>query len=281
MGLIKFWNKRAAAGSRRNNRLIMQRLKQSAVTFGALALFAGSVIYGWATGSFAKAGDWAWRETLTRSAEAGFKVTDILVEGRINTPMRDIQSRLGFSLLTPMLTVDLDKAQAQLADILWIKNVRLARQLPDTIRIEIEERDPIALWQFQKKLSVIDKDGLVLSDGDLSSFSGLPLVIGPDAANAAAELLNLFTAEQDVAAHVVSASRIGARRWDLRLDSGTLVKLPENDLELAFSRLAAAQKKIDIFNKGVAVIDLRLPEKMVLTPGGKMPVASVESSGRT
>ncbi len=116
---------------------------------------------------------------------------------------------------------------------------------------------------------MIDRDGVELAADELEKFKDLPLVTGEDAGKNVASLLDLLKAEPGVAFNVASAARVGARRWDLHLKNGTVVMLPEQEAELALARLARAQATKHILDKNIAVIDLRLPDMLVVQPGLK------------
>ena len=60
--------------------------------------------------------------------------------------------------------------------------------------------------------------------------------------------------------------RVGGRRWDLRLKNNLSVKLPEQDMELAMRRLVTIGEQKKIFDRNIASIDLRQPEKLIVTP---------------
>jgi len=147
-----------------------------------------------------------------------------------------------------------------------VKDVSVTRRLPATIVVEITERVPAALWQYQKKISVIDLSGRALTSKNLEAYKSLPLVVGEDAPLHIAGFLALMQAEPDVARELASAVRVGGRRWDLRLKNGLLVKLPEQDTELALRKLASQQVKNGLFGKDILAVDLRIPDQMVVEP---------------
>jgi cell division protein FtsQ len=92
----------------------------------------------------------------------------------------------------------------------------------------------------------------------------MPLVIGPDAAIQAPHLLETLQNELVIARRVVSAVRIGGRRWELRLDNGIDIRLPENRIADALRRLALVEVSSKIFDRDIQVIDLRLDDRIVI-----------------
>lgn len=244
----------------------MLRFRKIGVIALAAGLVLGGGVYGWQHGSFARAGALARAEMLSTTASAGFKVDDVIVTGRLHIERGDILKHLAVHQGDPIFGISVDDAQKSLSEISWVKTVSVTRRLPDKIIINIAERKPAALWQYQKKMSVIDAEGRTLTNDGLDLYQDLPLIVGEDAPEHAAELLNLLQAEPSVGAQVASAVRVGGRRWDLRLKNGMQVKLPEQDTELALSRLAQEEEREALFHKQISSIDLRVPDELVIEP---------------
>ncbi|MFN7113776.1 MAG: cell division protein FtsQ/DivIB [Alphaproteobacteria bacterium] len=264
---MKFFGKKGdASASRRRARLWVQRLKAGALYGGGAGAVVGLFVYAWIGGWFSIASSFAVQKTVDISAAAGFKVSDILVVGRRNTAPEELLTRLGISAGDPLFGVSIAKGQTAIADIPWVAEATVARRLPGTVVVTIRERAPAALWQYQKKLSLIDVSGHVLTDRNLDSWRHLPLVVGEHAPQDVATLLGLLHAEPEIAQQLAAAVRIGSRRWDLRLKNGVLVKLPENDVELALRRLALMGTGDGLLARNVKHIDLRLAGRTAIEP---------------
>ena len=68
---------------------------------------------------------------------------------------------------------------------------------------------------------------------DDGRFAYLPLVVGKDANNRAAEYLAIRTKAGAFAQHIRAATLVSGRRWNLKLDNGMDVRLPETKPEAA------------------------------------------------
>ena len=97
-----------------------------------------------------------------------------------------------------MPLVNLAATRARLMRFGWIREARVSRRLPDTLVIDILERQPVAIWQNNQQLSLIDADGVVLEPVRIDHMPNLPLVIGPDANRHMAGLGALLQAAQVV-----------------------------------------------------------------------------------
>lgn len=257
-----------APSRRRNNRLLLLQLRKVVLLGSVVALIGGAGFSAWHNDTFKKCGNWLAAEALTRSAAAGFTVKDILVTGRKQIPVEDLLASLSVKQGMPLFGVNIAEAEKSLTGIPWVDNVVISRRLPDTIVVALQERTPVALWQHQKKIFLIDKDGAVLTADNLAAWQSLPLVVGEGAEKNVTQLLGLLQAEPVIAKELTAAVRVEERRWDLRLKNNITVKLPEQDTELALSRLAALEEKKNILGRNITSIDLRQPDRIMVTPGG-------------
>jgi cell division protein FtsQ len=91
-------------------------------------------------------------------------------------------------------------------------------------------------------------------------------VVGPGAPGGAATLLDALTARPALQKRIVAAVRVGERRWNLRLDNGADVMLPEGHESLALDRLLQLEQQHAVLDRPLVAIDLRLPDRLVLRP---------------
>ena len=63
---------------------------------------------------------------------------------------------------------------------------------------------------------------------------------------------------------VKAAVRIGGRRWNLRLKNDIDVRLPEEDTAKAWARLAEYEKTHRVLERDVQILDLRIPDRLIV-----------------
>ena len=85
----------------------------------------------------------------------------------------------------------------------------------------------------------------------------LPLVVGEGAREALGEALALTEAAAPLATRVRGLVRMGERRWDLVLDEGQRILLPEEDPVRALERVLAIDSAQDLMGRDIAVVDMR------------------------
>ncbi|OJY78327.1 MAG: hypothetical protein BGP12_00280 [Rhodospirillales bacterium 70-18] len=197
----------------------------------------------------------------------GLRVRNIEVVGRQKTPEALLRAALGVSPGDPILTFSLRGARQRIETINWVQSATVERRLPDTIVVQLTERRPFAVWQEHGKFVLIDRQGQVVTDSDVAAFADqLPLVVGEGAPEAAATLIDALATQPDLQSRVVAAVRVGQRRWNLRMRNGMDVLLPEGAEVPALARLAELQTSQSLLDRPLQVVDMRLPDRLVLRP---------------
>lgn len=212
------------------------------------------------------------------SAALGLSVEEVLVEGRGRTAPERLLAAVGVERGDPILGFDPQAAKARIEALTWVRHATVERRLPSVIYLRIEERNPIALWQDEGRIAVIDETGASIAGARLEDFAGLTLVVGPDAPAHAAGLLRLLDSEPELRRRVVAAVRVGGRRWNLRFAGGTDVRLPETGAAEAWAQFARIEREHGVLQRDVDSIDLRLPDRLVVrtAPEADPPPASAD-----
>jgi cell division septal protein FtsQ len=78
-----------------------------------------------------------------------------------------------------ILLLDIRQLQDSLAEHRWIRKVRVKKIFPSSLRVEIEERIPIALLK-KDSVYLIDREGIELEKASLHKRPNLPLLIDTD-----------------------------------------------------------------------------------------------------
>lgn len=200
-------------------------------------------------------------------ARLGLRVRSIVVEGRQKTPETALRTALGVGPGDPILNLSLPRAKTRIEAIQWVQRATVERRLPGTVVVHLVERRPFAVWQHDGRFVLIDRDGNIVTDSDVSAFAGqVPLVVGLGAPQAAAALLDVLATQPTLMARVAAAVRVGERRWNLRMVNGVTVLLPESAAPQALARLLDLQATHALLDRPLQSIDLRLPDRLVLRP---------------
>jgi cell division protein FtsQ len=245
-----------------------RRLRRRAMV-GAGALIAVLALAGGATRLahatwVAEAATAAQARVAKAGTALGFAVANVSVVGRERESRSAILGALGVARGMPILGLDLGLAKTRLEALPWVRVADVERLLPDTIMVRLSERRPLAFWQRHGTLVLVADDGTIIPTSNLDDFGALIVLVGDDAPRFGASLIDMLASEPDLARHVAAAVRIGGRRWNLRLDNGIDVALPERDPEAAWHRLAALDRSEQLLERNILAVDLRLADRLVL-----------------
>ena len=203
---------------------------------------------------------------LDVSAAMGMKLDALTVEGRNMTAREDLLAALDVERGSPILSVDVAEARTAIEALPWVRSAKVERRLPDAVHVFIEERTPYALWQRAGRYTLVDQDGKAIVDVP-NADAALPLIVGPDAPQHAAKLFEALNADPALTGRVRAAVRVGERRWNIYLDTfegGITIRLPENDVAAAWSRLASLERDHKILERDLDFIDLRIADRLVV-----------------
>jgi cell division protein FtsQ len=147
-----------------------------------------------------------------------------------------------------LLTADLAGAESRIEEMPLVKGATVTRQWPQTVRIDIVERTPWAVWQSGGSAYVVDEEGVVLpveapAGAPVISVDGEPmeLVAGQRVDNDAVALARTLTQQVPaaLALNVATFEWSGASGLTITTDAGYRVVLGDSqnmDYKLAVWR---------------------------------------------
>ncbi|WP_425475522.1 cell division protein FtsQ/DivIB [Mesorhizobium quangtriensis] len=226
----------------------------------AVFLSASSIYGAWLGGQIPAAA-----QAVT--ARLGFAVDQVRVSGNRQTSEIDILEQLDLSGWTSLVGFDAEVARERIASLPWVKVASVRKVYPDELEVRIEEREPFAIWQHGSQLAIIERDGRVVTQFDVNRHSVLPLVIGYGA-DKGADFVEKVRRYPELASRVKGFIRVAGRRWDLRLENGITIRLPENGEDAAIAEVVRLDREDGLLSRDIAVADLRLEDRLVvrLTP---------------
>ncbi len=234
----------------------------------ALAVMLGSGAAGgwwlWQSGWVARSAEQFKWNLIALSGELGFKVEEILVVGRNQTTQDALLKAVRLARGAPILAYDLDAAKRRVESLPWVYSASVERMLPATVLLRVVERTPLALWQNKGRFALIDRDGVVILDSGIERFSDLLVVVGEGAPAHAGDLLEILETQPRLMNQVKAAVWVGGRRWNVRLDNGIDVRLPEKNPASAWARLAEYDRTHRVLERDVKILDLRLPDRLIV-----------------
>lgn len=241
------------------------RLPKSLVGVASAGFVGAAALYGLAVGGhIAAAGTYVVDQASASVAWVGFGVDEVTVAGRERTTRADVLAALEVQQGQIIFSVDLETARENLLRLDWIADATVTRILPDRVHVELVERRPFAVWQRGGRLAVIDAQGRPITEDGVEGYGHLPLVVGHGAAREAKGFTQLVAAWPELQARVRAYVRVGDRRWNLRLENGVDVLLPEVGVQDALAELVAIDEAQRVLARDIEAIDVRLPDRFTV-----------------
>jgi cell division protein FtsQ len=227
-------------------------------TLSTFAFFAVVGLYGMSLGGHGHV------VAQSTTAAVGFAIEDVRVSGNDQTSEIDILQLLGLDGTTSLVALDIDAARRKLSELPWVEYAEVRKVYPRTIEVMLKERKAFAIWQHGSELSLIEKNGSIIAPLKDNKFASLPLFVGRDAEIAAASFAQEMDKWPEIASRVRAYVRVSSRRWDLHLDNGIVLKLPEERIPSALALLSKLEKEQGVLERDVAAVDLRLEDRTTI-----------------
>jgi len=260
--------KMAAEGRRATRRRARARWLRPALRFGAPTVLIGSIATGgyllWTDGTVQRSYAEAAAALTEATVDAGLSVKSISVSGRIETNRETLIEAIGISIDDPILAIDIREVLDRVRAIGWVEDAVVERRLPDRLHIQLEERKAAAIWQHDGNLVLVDLAGNVIGADGLDRYQHLKVIVGEDAPQKTAQLIDLLASEPMLENRIVAAVWIAGRRWNLRLKNGIDIRLPEDNPAHALGRLAQLERDHKVLERDLVAIDLRQSDRLIV-----------------
>lgn len=200
--------------------------------------------------------------------DAGFALTQLHLDGNHRTTAAEIVAALGVRAGQPIFTVNLQAARARLLTLPWVSEAEVKRRFPDDIAVRVVERVPYARWQNERGLVVVERAGRVITGEGAAKFAKLPLLMGEGAPENAVGMIEAVSHHRAILSRVAAYQYQSGRRWNLLLDDGVVVKLPEAGWDKELAELDRLIVDKGILESDIREIDLRHPNYLFFVRRG-------------
>jgi cell division protein FtsQ len=199
------------------------------------------------------------REIATRPE---FMVSAMTVDGASQGTSEDIRDILSLSFPTSSFDLDLPAIRERVEELPAIASVAVRVRPGGILELNVAERTPVVVWRTHEGLTLVDPEGNVTGPAIArAAYAQMPLIAGEGAEHHVPQALRLFSAAAPLADRVIGLVRVGERRWDLVLDRGQRIKLPEQGAVEALDRVVALNHAEELLERDIKVVDMRLAHR--------------------
>jgi cell division protein FtsQ len=207
---------------------------------------------------------WAYRHTQSNER---FAVRTIEVDGAVHTPRAALdvvtQRYVGLNLFQ----IDIERVQRDLRGLGWVRRIDIEKNLPDTLRIKISEREPVALVRNGDRLLYVDEEGIAFAELNAKvGDADLPLITdaaGAELTRSVALLRDLQTRDRELYSRVSEVWPIPPRGFALYdRQIGAVVYANADDVVAKWRNLYAVLQAEN--NPKIEYADLRFADRVIV-----------------
>jgi cell division protein FtsQ len=193
-----------------------------------------------------------------------FPITTIKVAASYqHVTHKELESILSNYLTSSFFALPVSKLQNELNSLEWIDTASVERVWPDTLKIKLVERKPVAIWGD----ALMTESGVVFNEGKITPDMNLPKLNGPKSHQS--NVLQVYEKLSKILSEYgLKATGLNLREndsWVLLLGADTPIYLGKKEIEARLLRFCKAYpavfaEKID----QLASVDLRYPRGMAV-----------------
>lgn len=227
-------------------------------TIGMLSFLGATGIYGMVLGGHS--------ENMIKATAStfGFAIENVKVVGNSETSDIDILGQLELDGETSLIGLSAESARQAIAKLPWVESAEVRKVYPGTLLVSLEERKAFAVWQNGQELSLIDSAGDTIVPFRPGRYNALPLVVGEGAEKRVKGFVDEVAAYPALASKVRAYIRVADRRWDLLLENGVRIMLPEDEPMKALAEIERLDGEKHLLSRDIASVDMRLDDRVTV-----------------
>lgn len=194
-----------------------------------------------------------------------FPLSRVVVDGELEHLRRDqLEAVVTLAVWGNYLTVDIEAVREAAESLPWVAAASVRRVWPDTLVIEVREREPFARWG---DTALVNRRGEVFRPASLEGVDELPSLDGPDEEQGEEVVRRYKELQKALAVTGVSLARLRLDRrggWNLWLDDGLEIALGGDSLAQRLERVILVLQLLGEERAHVARIDARYTSGMAV-----------------
>jgi cell division protein FtsQ len=152
-----------------------------------------------------------------------------------------------------------------------VDDVMISKILPSTLNITIFSKEPIAIWHNTSGYKFITTKGELMSIKQAEKLDEFIVATGASAPEHAPKIINILNGDLKIKSRINNIEWVGERRWNINLQNGLEIMLPEKDPEIAWQKFLELEniEELTTQQSTAKTIDLRFQGKFIIKQDGK------------
>ncbi|MDA9091830.1 FtsQ-type POTRA domain-containing protein [Pelagibacteraceae bacterium] len=189
-----------------------------------------------------------------------FPIKEVLIENNVATDLLKLKTDLAFLNNANLLFLKEERIITVINNYDFISNIQLKKKYPNTLKIIIIEKIPVAKQIIDKKKFYITKKNEKINFIRLKIYENIPIIFGRY------KNFNYFYNDLEKSNFIINEIKafyyFDIGRWDIVLKNGKTIKLPEKNYLELFPRINLMLNDSN-FRK-YTIFDFRVKDQLIL-----------------
>ena len=191
---------------------------------------------------------------------SNLNIQKIIVENNLILDSNKIKERLNFLYKENLFFFKTKNIAENLKNETLIKSFSIKKIYPNTLKLIIVEKNPIAILQNKKKKFYISDQGNLINFIEIKAYSNLPIVFGNGR--------KFYSLYKDIQSTnfpiemIKSFYFFESGRWDLILKDDKVIKLPINDQQSSLKNFVLSKSNSNL--EKYEIFDYRIKDQLIL-----------------
>ena len=194
-----------------------------------------------------------------------FQIENVIIEGSEKSNISEIENNVT-EFKGNLIGFNFNSIKEIVESSEWVKRVSIKKVLPSTLKINVTENDPYAIYFQEGKSFLIDLDGSIITEINLNNYEDdLLFVRGENSPELLEQLIrDISIAFPNLTQTLEEVEFIEKRRWNLKLNNKLLVKLPDEKFQQSLKNLKQLFEEQEVMESNIIEIDLRIQGRAAL-----------------
>ena len=194
-----------------------------------------------------------------------FKIKNVIIEGSEKSNISEIENNVT-EFKGNLIGLNFNSIKEIVESSEWVKRASIKKVLPSTLKINVTENDPYAIYFQEGKSFLIDLDGSIITEINLNNYEDdLLFVRGENSPELLEQLIrDISIAFPNLTQTLEEVEFIEKRRWNLKLNNKLLVKLPDENIQQSLKNLKQLFEEQEVMESNIIEIDLRIQGRAAL-----------------
>ena len=194
-----------------------------------------------------------------------FQIKNVIIEGSEKSNISEIENNVT-EFKGNLIGLNFNSIKEIVESSEWVKRASIKKVLPSTLKINVTENDPYAIYFQEGKSFLIDLDGSIITEINLNNYEDdLLFVRGENSPELLEQLIrDISIAFPNLTQTLEEVEFIEKRRWNLKLNNKLLVKLPDENIQQSLKNLKQLFEEQEVMQSNIIEIDLRIQGRAAL-----------------